>query len=229
MNTTKALECLLEYSKKSIKDKNKLSVDDDYGNRALILLCQSKYNYDFGLPYFSELEGWPPPPVYELRDAIFQSYRYDKIEELAERKYVADILLKRNFDTDFYINSITNLLKKSFLKGLSEQEKYEITHLCWCLIMIGKDNYILATHRDLLYNALTHIYQTSHNTDVGTEALYFLSLIDPRMIKEQWIISLSKSQNKDGCFSGVSREQVAHHTGLALLTFYNYTNEEDYS
>ena len=178
MNTTKALECLSEYTKNHIKDVNSLSVEDDNGNRALILLCQEKYDFFLGLPVKPEMEGFPPPPVSELRDAIFQSYEYDKVEELSDRKYIADILLKRNFDTEFYVNEIMSYLKKLYLKGLNREERYEVTHLCWCVYMIGKDNHILSNYKALLTNALIEVYNLSPSSDEGTECLYFLSLIN---------------------------------------------------
>ena len=226
MNTTKALECLSEYVKNHIEDVNKLEVEDDNGNRALILLCQEKYNFFLGLPLMSEVEGFPPPPVSELRDAIFQSYEPDRLEELSGRKYVADILLNRNFDTEFYVNEVMRYLKKLYLKGLDRVERYEVTHLCWCIYMIGKDNHILSKYKALITNALIEVYHLSPSSDEGTECLYFLSVVNPEAIKEEWMFNLSQIQKKDGCFPGDwSRERV-HHTGLALLTEYNYNHQD---
>ena len=219
MDILKALKCLRKYTKNNISNNEKLNQHDDNGCRALILLCQTKFKYNLGLVSVSSINS--------LRDAVFASYDYDKIEELSERKYVADILFKRNFDTEFYVNSIRNLLSKGQEKPLTLIEKYEITHLCWCLIMIGEDNYIIHQYKYLVVEALKFVYLSSINEDVGTESLYFISLVWPEEIKRKWIIELGNSQNKNGCFPGQSEEEQTHHTGLVLLTLYNYYGWEN--
>tara|TARA_R110001592_G_scaffold20489_3_gene83017 strand:- start:389 stop:1069 length:681 start_codon:yes stop_codon:yes gene_type:complete len=225
MNTQLALECLKRYTKKNIRDVNVKTSTDDYGVRGLILFCQERYDYDLGLVKFSEVEGFQPPPVNSIRDALFQSYDYDSFEYLSDRKYVSDILLNKNFDTDFYVNSINRLTEKMVSVGLDLEEKYELTHLCWSLYMIGVDNHILRNYKDLMSKALITVYLSSPNTDVGTESLYFLTLISPDMIKEDWIMSLEQSQEENGCFRGITELQQTHHTALVLLTLWNYYQE----
>ena len=222
MNVSKALQSLREYSLNNIKDKMNKSSQDDHGNRALILLCQERYNVDLGLFKFSEVEGFPPPPIETLRDAVYQSYRYDKLEELSEREYISNVLLHKNIDTDYYINRITYLSRLCDTDTLTEYEAYDLTHLCWALYMIGKDNHILQNFKFLMERGLICVYYQNRNKDVGTEALYFLSLISPEVIQEDWISDLEKSQLDNGLMPGDSEMQQVHHTGLSLLLISNF-------
>ena len=86
-----------------------------------------------------------------------------------------------------------------------------------------------------MVNSLINLYvRIPEVTDVSTEALYFISIINPNAIKEDWIMDLEADQNSNGAFTGYyhyedfsQEEQLmvqVHHTALALLTLYNFYN-----
>ena len=84
-----------------------------------------------------------------------------------------------------------------------------------------------------MIDSLIKLYQRIPETnDLSTEALYFISLLDPNKVKEDWIINLQNSQNKDGTFGKINKSwpkknqeiMKAHHAALALLTLHNFYN-----
>ena len=217
MNTQKALEYLK--AKAQSTNRRPLNVA---GNKALLLFCQELYNYSFETQL--SLDS-PNKPISSIREALHHSYTTKEIKKDI-RKYVVDTLMKTNqFDIDYYVSEINRYLNK---KELSRKDRYEVTHLCWCLYMICKDNNILSigNFKDILTKALYKIYTLTPNLDEGTESIYFLTLINPSFIKKDWINNLSKIQDKEGCLPGEYIEERIHHTCLALLTYHNYKDKK---
>jgi hypothetical protein len=184
--------------------------------------------------------GLPTENVDDLRDAMLVSYPIKDVERLSGRKYVADVLLKKNIDLEDYIKQITyynKIISSSKSLTIEQQinEGYELTHLIWALFTIVKDNHLIRTYKDFMIWSLQNLYiRIPDSTDVSTEALYFLSKIDSFAIKEKWIMKLESDQDSNGVFTGfdnpkeLSPQQLlllqVHHTALALLTLYNFYN-----
>ena len=184
--------------------------------------------------------GLPKENVDDLRDAMLVSYPIKDVERLSGRKYVADVLLKKNIDLEDYIKQITyynKIISSSKSLTIEQQinEGYELTHLIWALFTIVKDNHLMRTYKDFMIWSLQNLYiRIPDSTDVSTEALYFLSKIDSFSIKEKWIMKLESDQDSNGVFTGfdnpkeLSPQQLlllqVHHTALALLTLYNFYN-----
>tara|TARA_R110002126_G_scaffold220994_1_gene366298 strand:- start:36 stop:737 length:702 start_codon:yes stop_codon:yes gene_type:complete len=230
MNYNKSLNFLNKYVNQEI-DTSKKTTHDDSGVRGLILMVQNKYNIYLGLPEEN---------IEDLRDAMLISYPMQDVEKLADRKYVADVLLNKNINIEDYIKQIkyyNKIISSNKILTIDQQinEGYELTHLIWALYIIVKDNYIIRIYKDFMLWSLINLYiRIPSNTDVSTEALYFISKLDSFTIKEEWIIKLKAGQGKNGAFKGFdniqelsSKEKLllqVHHTSLALLTLYNYNN-----
>ena len=230
MNYDKSLNFLKRYVSQEI-DTSQKTTHDDAGARGLILMVQDNYKINLGLPTEN---------VDDLRDAMLVSYPIKDVERLSGRKYVADVLLKKNIDLEDYIKQITYYNKiissnKSLTIEQQINEGYELTHLIWALFTIVKDNHLMRTYKDFMIWSLQNLYiRIPNSTDVSTEALYFLSKIDSFAIKEKWIMKLESDQDSNGVFSGfdnpkeLSPQQLlllqVHHTALALLTLYNFYN-----
>lgn len=230
MNYDKSLNFLKRYVSQEI-DTSQKTTHDDAGARGLILMVQDNYKINLGLPTEN---------VDDLRDAMLVSYPIKDVERLAGRKYVADVLLKKNIDLEDYIKQISYYNKiissnKSLTIEQQINEGYELTHLIWALFTIVKDNHLIRTYKDFMIWSLQNLYiRIPNSTDVSTEALYFLSKIDSFAIKEKWIMKLESDQDSNGVFTGfdnpkeLSPKQLlllqVHHTALALLTLYNFYN-----
>lgn len=230
MNYDKSLNFLRRYVQANV-DINKKTTEADAGCRGLILMVQEKYKIDLGIPH---------QKIRDLRDAMLSSYPYKDIEKLAGREFVSDVLLKKNIEIgDFIeeINRYNEIISKQEVMPIQEQteEGYELTHLIWALNTIVKDNHLKRIYKDFMVNSLINLYvRIPEVTDVSTEALYFISIINPNAIKEDWIMDLEADQNSNGAFTGYyhyedfsQEEQLmvqVHHTALALLTLYNFYN-----
>ena len=238
MDAYKSLEFLKNFADKNI-DTTKPTTKQDNGVRALMNLVQQDYKFDLGL---RDNEG--NPPLKGLVDAVYVSYPNNSgwIEEFAGRDYVADVLLKRKMDPERYVKAI-NLYNSEWKKDgeyLQFDDGYELTHWIWALSIICKDNHIMRNYKGLMSNSLVNVYKTMPASDLKTESLYFLTIIDLPRVKEQWIIDLEKTQKKDGTFEGVPDGKTIwkdfpldkktlklysiHHICLALLALYNYYN-----
>ena len=92
----------------------------------------------------------------------------------------------------------------------------------------------MRNYQDLMSSSLISLYLTLPASDLKTECLYFLSLIDLSKVKEDWIINLELTQKPDGTFHGEEQNlgletadkkmMDIHHLCLSLLTLYNYYN-----
>lgn len=229
MNVRKSLEYLKNYVDENIDTSTKQQ-EGDYGCRALMIKVEQDYNYDLGLNPNKE-------PVEDLIDATFIGYNSDAdmIVEFADRNYISDVFLKRNIDTEKYVNNIKkyrNLILKD--GGLTTADSYECTHWVWALYIICKDNNILHHYSDLMSETLINLYLTLPPCDVKTECLTFLSMIDVSRIKKEWIKELEDNQLKDGTFKSYTSQKdipkydrelyTIHHICLALIALYNYYN-----
>lgn len=238
MDAYKSLEFLKRFVDKNI-DTSKPTTESENGVRALCNLVQQDYKFDLGLR-----DNQTGRPLNGLVDAVKVSYPHNSkwIEKFADRDYVSDVILKRNIDPERYVKAI-NHYNSEWRKNegyLQFDDGYELTHWIWALSVICKDNHIMHTYRDLMANSLINVYKTMPASDLKTESLYFLTLIDLPRVKEQWIIDLEKTQKKDGTFQGVPDEITiwkdfpldkktlklysVHHICLALLAIYNYYN-----
>ena len=237
MNYDESLNFLKRYVQQEV-DISKKTTDSDAGARGLILMVQEKYRIDLGLP---------TEDISDLRDAMLASYPQKDIERLAGRDFVADVLMEKNIDVEDYVEAIiyyNKIISSQKVMPIKEQteEGYELTHLVWALYTIVKDNHLMRNYKDFMVNSLKNLYiRIPVVSDVSTETLYFLSVMDSNAIKEKWIMDLEADQDLNGAFTGYyhyenfsKEEQLmvqAHHTSLALLTLYNFYNgvgEVDY-
>ena len=123
MNYDKSLNFLKRYVSQEI-DTSQKTTHDDAGARGLILMVQDNYKINLGLPTEN---------VDDLRDAMLVSYPIKDVERLSGRKYVADVLLKKNIDLEDYIKQITyynKIISSSKSLTIEQQinEGYELTH-----------------------------------------------------------------------------------------------------
>jgi hypothetical protein len=234
MDIYTSLEFLQAYVSDTI-ETDKPTLEPENGVRAMMNLVQQDYKFDLGLR-----DNVGGKPLDGLVDAVYASYPSDKewIEEFADRDYVSDVILKNNIDTEEYANAIKHYVEKWKSKDgeMSFADGYEATHWIWGLYEICKDNHIMNNYRKLMSDCLVMVYHTFPNSDLKTESLYFLTLVDLPRVKEEWIINLQRSQEPDGDFdttvrghSDLSAEQSrtysVHHICLALLAMYEYYNE----
>ena len=215
MNMEKSLLFLRDYVQEHIKGY--YQEYDDFGVRALILLVQDRYKFYLGIKTKQDKE-FVPLKLKDLRHSIEVCYRREDFEEFAEKYYVSDVLLKKPVDIEWYIKELEDYnLKLVEDSPLNLNDKYTITHIVWGLYMIVRENSMLRKYKEFLGRVLVNLYATTTPSDIQTETLYFLSLIDKSQIREEWIINLERGQEKDGGFSGEDEVMRAHHTALALL------------
>ena len=92
--------------------------------------------------------------------------------------------------------------------------------------LFGLDNHFLE---------LVRLYKNFPPSDLKTECICFLTMIDLDKVKEEWIIDLQKTQLSNGCFSSETPERtdlpqkdrnmyLIHHICLALIALFNYYN-----
>ena len=229
MNIYKSLEYLKSYVNNNIDTEN-LTTHSDYGIRALLLKVQQDYRFNFGLPSYNR-------KIDDLIDAVKVSYPSEEywMKEFTSRDYVSDVIMGNNIEVDDYAEHIKFYKNKLHKEGkLSFEDGYELTHWVWALAVICKDNHIMSNYQDLMSSSLISLYLTLPASDLKTECLYFLSLIDLSKVKEDWIINLELTQKPDGTFHGEEQNlgletadkkmMDIHHLCLSLLTLYNYYN-----
>jgi len=222
MTMEKSLLFLRDYVKNHIQGY--YQEYDDFGVRALVLLVQDRYKFYLGIKTKQDKE-FVPLKLNDLRDSIEICYKREDFVEFAEKYYISDVLLKKPIDIEWYIKELEEYNLKLVEKyPLTLDDKYTITHIVWGLYMIVRENSMLRKYKDFLGRVLVNLYLTTHPSDIQSETLYFLSIIDKSRIKEEWTIELEKGQQKDGGFNGEGEVMRAHHTALALLTLYNYYN-----
>ena len=237
MDIYKSLEFLKKYVDERIDTRPGHQPEPENGVRAMMNLIQQDYNFDLGL---RDNEG--KPPLRSLKDSTLVSYPQDRewLEEFADRDYVADVILKNNIDTEEYVEAIQHYIDlwKKDDGEMTFADGYEATHWVWGLYEICKDNQILRNYQKLMSDCLVMCYNTFPPSDLKTECIYFLTLVDLERVKEEWIIKQEQEQLPDGQFYSdlppsekVSKDQqytyTVHHICLALLAFHNYYNRVD--
>ena len=232
MDILKSLEYLRNYVANYI-DTSKKGEESDFGIRSLMTKVEYDYKYDLGLNPLNE-------SVEDLVKAVKISYIDSRefIIEMSDRDYVSDVFLKENIDVDEYVSAITHYQRKfnQKLTDLSWKDGYEATHWVWALFVICRDNHILHNYEDLMTDTLIKVYNFFPPSDLKTEALCFISMIDVSLVKEQWIIDLEKTQLKDGTLMNKMPEDLlgdleqdhkmykVHQLCLGLIALYNYYN-----
>ena len=233
MEVYNSLEFLRLFADDTIDGANP-TLKPENGVRALMNLVQQDYKFDLGL---IDIRTGRKPEVEGLVESVYASYPNETewIKEFADRDYVADVILKNNIDPEKYVEGIQHYIKKwkSNEGKMSFEDGYEATHWVWGLYVICKDNHILRNYKKLMSDCLVMIHNTFPASDLKTESIYFLTLIDLSRVKETWIIDLEKTQMENGDFTtpysdetDLSPEQLriysVHHICLALLALYNY-------
>ena len=230
MDIIKSLEYLRDYVEKNI-DTTQKGQQSDYGIRALMTKVEYDYKYNLGLNPNNE-------PVNDLIEAtwISMSNSPEFIEALADRDYVSDVFLKKNIDVERYVKAINHYRQKLKREGqMTFDDGYEATHWIWALYVICRDNRIIHTYQDLMADTLIELYHNFPPSDLRTECLCFLTMIDVSKVKEQWIIDLEKTQKNNGTLKTETPERedlpqedkemyVIHHLCLGLIAIYNYYN-----
>jgi len=234
MDLYNSLEFLRKYVEERV-DTSGPTLEPENGVRALMNLVQQDYKFDLGLR--DNVEG---KPLDGLVDAVKVSYPYEKkwIEEFADRDYVSDVILKENIETEDYSTAIKHYVKK-WSKDEGEMtfaDGYEATHWIWALYEICKDNHIMRNYRKLMSDTLVLLYNTFPDSDLKTECVYFLTLVDLPRVQERWVIELEATQMPNGDFHSEApshkdldplqaRTYAVHHISLALLAIYNFYNK----
>ena len=100
---------------------------------------------------------------------------------------------------------------------------YEITHLILAILFINKINSCKE-----IDNLLVDVIKQNIHSDLKTEAIYILSLINPSMINSKWILELENNQSQLGYLNcnyfGNYDDAKAHHTALGMLAYLEYKN-----
>ena len=230
MNILKSLEALKEYVNENISNSNEPTRKLDNGIRAMALKVQEDYKFDFGLPNYNYV-------VRDLKDVVKLSYPNEEewIESFAERDYVSNVILGKSVDIEKIVREIKAYDNKIDENGgLNFKDGYELTHLIWALNQVCQDNNIVKNYKELMSDSLLNLHSTLPNSDLKTECIYFLTLIDLSKVEEEYIREIEESQLPDGTFKGTmmmdpdtEREDyflIYHHLCLALLSLYNYNN-----
>jgi hypothetical protein len=232
MEVIKSLEFLRQYVYDRIDTRPAHQDEAENGVRAMMNVVQQDYKFDLGLR-----DNVGGKKLTSLKDACKVAYPNDRewIEEFADRDYVSDVILGDNIDTEEYVDAIRHYIAKwkeddgemTFTDG------YEATHWVWGLYEISKDNHILRNYQKLMADCLLMLYNTFPASDLKTECVYFLTLVDVSRVKEEMIMKLEQQQLPDGRFyselphsekieKSQERTYEVHHICLALLAIYNW-------
>jgi len=236
MDIYKSLDFLKTYVAETM-DTTQPQQEPENGVRAMMNLIQQDYKYDLGLR-----DNNTKSPLLSLKDSTKVSYPQERkwIEEFADRDYVADVLLDDNINTEEYVDAINHYISlwKKDNGEMTFSDGYEATHWVWALYEICKDNKILRNYQKLMSDCLVMCYNTFPPSDLKTECVYFLTLVDLSRVRKEWIEKLESEQLPDGSFDSdlphsekIDESQrytyTVHHICLALLAFYNYYNQVD--
>ena len=194
-------------------------VKDDLGLKALLALLAKETNYDFGFKVNID-------SIDNLHTAILSVYPEQNINELSIRPYIADVLLEKSlsdyksyYSVNYFENEINDILYNS--SSLNLKQKYDVTHLVWGLYIKTYNTEMIKDFKSFMEICLLNVINDSFFSDVKTEALYFLSVINKDIIKEDWLKEINDNQHEDGSFYENNLLMTAHHTALALLVNIN--------
>ena len=207
-----------EYLKYYFSQRKKYNDIADNGVEILLIILQTKFYYNFNLNYNAT----------NFKSAI--SIKYKNISE----KTLKEVIFQREYFYLAYKNKIDPLLLFNQLEKLSKNYKalnnnnydidgYEITHLIFAILFMNCRNKI---NFNKIENILINLINKNIFSDLKTEAIYLLLLINPSKIKIEWIDNISDNQNKFGylecTYFGNYDDARAHHTALGLLVYSEY-------
>jgi len=179
---------------------------DDQGLMVLLVLLQSKFKFDFNVPY----------KAYGIKESISKIYKNipenTLKNEVFGRNYLYDAY-KNEIDAETVMKSLRNM-------EISVENGYEITHHVLAIMFLGDE------YKNQMINILLKLINILKFSDLKTESIYFLFLLDPHVIKQRWIDEIIINQEDDGSLFcddyGEYKDATAHHTGLGLILYMSY-------
>lgn len=210
--------------------KNTKKGEEDYGTETMLMVVQNKFNYDLGLDGNAQ----------NLKDAV--SVKYKKLTD----DQIRDKVFRRSYLYDAYkskikLNELYKLLQEAMDFYRNEKKKaddknqsveYQITHVIMGMLWVNtkkiKSN--KNKNKKMIVDILIEIINKSDFSDLRTEAIYFLSLIEPSKIEDIWMIEIKEKINKEGYLQYYEKLKVipklnvnnTHHTALGVLAYYEY-------
>jgi len=174
---------------------------DDYKLEVLIVLLQSTFGFEFNVSH----------KAYNIKDAILKVNTPERIlkDEIIGRKYIYQAY-KNQIDAETMMNTLKNI-------DICVKNGDEIIHHILAIMFLGNTNY-----NKEIGNILIKLIDNLKFSDVKTESIYFLFLIDPYSIKQQWIDEIIINQKIDGSLYCEYKDDEAYHTGLGLLLYMSY-------
>lgn len=180
---------------------------DDQGLTVLLTLLQSQFQMNFNIPHYAT----------SFHSAIHETYKHIDEKILKNDVIGRDYLYKAYKGTISKQELYTNLFKYP----INKKTGYEITHIILALTFVEK-TYRIQT----VCKVLIKLIETLQFSDLQTEAIYLLLLINPKQIKLKWINNLQKQQQENGSLLctdfGKFNDATAHHTALGLLVYKTY-------
>jgi len=204
--------------------------EEDYGTETMLMVVQNKFNYDLGLDGKAINLKDAVSVKYKnlsdekIRDEVFRrSYLYDayksKIKLIELYKLLQEVM-------DFYRN------EKKKINDKNQSVEYQITHVIMGMLWVNTNKIKSNKNKNkkMIVDILIEIINKSDFSDLRTEAIYFLSLIEPSKIEDIWMIEIKEKINKEGYLQYYKKLKVipklnvnnAHHTALGVLAYYEY-------
>lgn len=204
--------------------------EEDYGTETMLMVVQNKFNYDLGL------DG----KAINLKDAVSVKYKNlsdEKIrDEVFRRSYLYDAYKSKIKLTELYkllqeaMDFYRNEKKK--INDKNQSVEYQITHVIMGMLWVNTNKIKSNKNKNkkMIVDILIEIINKSEFSDLRTEAIYFLSLIEPSKIEDIWMIEIKEKINKEGYLQYYEKLKVipklnvnnAHHTALGVLAYYEY-------
>jgi hypothetical protein len=207
-----------EYLKYYLLQRKKYNDIADNGVEILLIILETKFNYKFNLNYHAD----------NLKDAISIKYKDTPDDTLKniifEREYFY-LAYKNRIDPILLFNQLNKVSKdyKALNNNHYDHDGYEITHLILAILFTKSKNNINFIK---IENILIDLINKNIHSDLKTEALYILCLINPSKIRQVWIDELNSEQNMlgylDCTYFGNYDDAIAHHTALGLLVYSEY-------
>ena len=209
-----------EYLKFYKMQRNKYKEIQDNGVEILLIILQNKFGYNFNLNYDGK----------DLKSVIESRYGNDSeytLKYMFQREYFY-LAFKNKIKVEDLLYNLENISSK--YKAINSKTKYdvtgyEITHLILAILFINKVNSCTCKRIDDL---LVNVIEQNIHSDLKTEAIYILSLINPAKINNKWILELENNQSQLGYLNcdyfGNYDDGKAHHTALGMLAYLEYKN-----
>ena len=194
------------YVKKYLSWRNTKDDRCDPGLIVVLVLLQTKFGLNFNLPY----------KAFSIQESITKVYQNTNDEVLKHNKrqylYLA-------YKTQINIESVYSKLNSL---NICKDTGHEITTLILTLLFLADIQYIKKYE-----NILINLINVLNFSDLKTEAIYILYLINPYSIKKLWIDEIVENQQTDGSLFckdfGKYKDAQAHHTALGLILYISYT------